>query len=259
MIFAPAGYTVQPTAEGAILDGPCGRILHVERELPLRRLGDFVRARGGEVGEVERLVTDEGEHGALAVGRGAVWGVVFGDDAFAWYEAKGAGDLRTPIGALVRTHRLGLGPRRRRYGYTPPAGWDAIARGLHTDWLAPGFPHRWAVVSVYAAEPASTAATAILPSLLARAAAYGFVPAAPPEVEERTTDDGMAGLEVAVEGAWGDLTVRRRLAAFLDDHHVYALELHDRTRDPAILEAFSTLQRTVARLPRPRLPSTWVE
>jgi hypothetical protein len=262
VIFAPPNWRVHPTAEGAILDGPAGRILHVERARPLLRLGDFARGRvapGTPLGAVEPLVTDEGELGALLTAGARVWGVVYAEDYFAWYE--GNGDVVAPIRALVRAHRLGLGPRRRRFRYVPPAGWDGIARGLITDWLSPDFPGTWGVITAYPTELASTTSTAIVSILLARAASYGFVADAPPEVADLEPRDGLAGIRAEVRGKLSGQPVQRALAAFLDRDHVYALELQCRT-PVAWIEHHSVFLRlceSVERLPQPRVPSTWVE
>jgi len=270
VIVAPAGWAVTPTVEGAILDGPWGRVLHVERARPFVRLGELVRARmrtriGFVLGVAEQLITDEGEYGAVIAAetesRRVVWGAVFGDDSLAWYELEGARDaeLVEPMRMLTRAHRLGLGLRWRRFRYAVPVGWDALARDSIADWLAPGFPNRWGVITVYPAFPASASTAGIVPMLLAQAATRGFTPQGPSVITELGSDHGLSGVWTEVEGTFDGAPVQRALAAFLDQRYVYALELQTRTPGgwTEHRDVFSSLCRSVEPVPHPRIPMIW--
>src|SRR5262249_42704455 len=55
---------------------------------------------------------------------------------------------------LARTDRLGLGVRRRRYGFSPPRGWHPVAgMGLDVVLLPPEYPALHGAITIYPAEP----------------------------------------------------------------------------------------------------------
>jgi hypothetical protein len=186
MIVVPPGWSVEPQRYGLDVVHPGGREIAVieyrERVRPLRKLGALLHdalARGPACAwpdRVERLVTDEGEHAALATLRGdgvqRDLGFVFGDDFY----ARIAGMCRRPdrfeevtrlVRELVTTDTQMLGVRRRRFEYAPPAGWQALARGFVTDWLAPGYPRDPVWMTIFPALPVEQAPAELLASMLA--------------------------------------------------------------------------------------------
>src|SRR6185503_19621441 len=55
---------------------------------------------------------------------------------------------------LVDVYPLGLGEHRyRRFFYTPPTGWQGLARGMVTEWYPLDYPARWASLVVHPAKP----------------------------------------------------------------------------------------------------------
>lgn len=122
----------------------------------------------------ERITTDEGEHAAVArvdlrcaldrgdaVKRPAVvlFGVVFGDNFMTSLDGLGLSpdhfdELHATVRDLTQRTVLMLGaPRRRRYVYRVPDGWQGIDRFWDTRFIPPGYPNVGAMITVYAAIP----------------------------------------------------------------------------------------------------------
>jgi hypothetical protein len=67
--------------------------------------------------------------------------------------ARGAW-IRDLVRTVARFYPLGLGsPRRRRYGYLPPPGWQAVPRSGCVVWLDPEFPRASGRITVHDARP----------------------------------------------------------------------------------------------------------
>jgi hypothetical protein len=172
------GWTWSVTDEAVVLVHPLGPaagvIKYRERITPIRPLRELLDRRPApsavthDAPEIKRLITDEGEYGALAVVTGVrsgqpthrVLAIVFGDD---WY-AKVTGSARDPaqFDALSRTveqlacrDRLLLGhPRRRRFHYAPPVGWSSYSPlPLAACWFPTSYPNDSRLITVYPALP----------------------------------------------------------------------------------------------------------
>jgi hypothetical protein len=113
-----------------------------------------------------RLVTDEGEHAAIATLRSHFAGggyldrhvaLVAGDGTAIQIEgfASGPGDeLERDIEALVRRAVTGAAAvRRRMFEYRPPPDWRGMRRASSTLWLPPGCPREPGSIEVHDAVP----------------------------------------------------------------------------------------------------------
>ncbi len=267
MIFdLPREWHVTTTVDGAVIDTPAGRMLYVATS-PLVRARVLVSSRlawrpGYALTKLERMVTAEGEFAVLAharapdASREIAWGIVFADESLAYYELDAPREHAErgcdTVALAARYHRFALGLRWRRYRYAVPDHYDAIARGLVTDWYAPRFPRDWAVLTAYPALPAAGQTLGIVPSLVLNAKAQGLVIGSEqPFVPESRY--GLAGVGTMIEGTFGGHLVKLQIAAFLDDRYVYAMELQSRTL-PGWTEQHRTFASTLASieyLPRP--------
>jgi hypothetical protein len=151
-----------------------GFVRYTERRRPLLRVRDVVaelerdpRFRITRVGRTERIITDEGEYGAVVTVDGLLLeapiqhtlGFVFVDDFFSLvdgvalrpeHQGRFAGQVRH----LTMNDFQGAGQvRRRRYYYQPPGGWSGVGRFLHTYWLPDDFPANPSFITVIPAIP----------------------------------------------------------------------------------------------------------
>lgn len=123
---------------------------------------------------IERVTTEEGEHAAIArvdlrcaldrnfaVKQSAVamFGVVFGDNFMTSLDGLCLSpphfdELHATVRDLTRRTVLMLGnPRRRRYVYRMPEGWQALERFWGTRFIPPEYPNVAAMITVHAAVP----------------------------------------------------------------------------------------------------------
>ena len=260
-------------ADGVALvppEGPqLGALRIRERLRPLRSAARiFAEAAGHlaatarEDGPIERIVTVEGEHAAIQVLRGNAagdpfvrcLGVVFGDDSYCLVDA--ATTVPAHFAFFERSGRvftsylsLGLGHRRhRRFGYTPPAGWHAIPRGLDALWLAPGFPDDRATVSVLAARPAGDPPEAVLADLLAGERLDGLTIGAVGAAEPVFTSGELSGTRWRVAAEIDGEAVPLDAFVLEDDRFVYPI-IGRRARD--VVERLARTARAIP-LPEPQ-------
>ena len=147
-----------PLADGVLLRGADGTVRIRSARRPLRSAAWIFARAGFAPGTAERLITCEGEHAALRLDRARGAAVVFGDDTYTLLEAwmSDPAKLDEALRAFAFYCPLGLGhARRRRYLYTPPPGWEGVARGLDADWRPPGYPGLDVRLTVHAALPAA--------------------------------------------------------------------------------------------------------
>jgi len=278
MIIVPRGWRSEAELEGLVAIHPAGREVAVleyrERMRPLRKAGALLAEldpRATLASPIERLVTAEGEYAAFATltapGLQRDVGFVFGDDFYARISAvtrsaEHFAEMTKLVRELVSSDVQMLGVRRRRYEYTPPRGWQPLARGFVTDWLAPGYPGNVASLTVYPALPVEYAPAELLASMLVPRVAGSEV------VTEKTSPLGLAN---GLAGDLGESIVAvdgRRivtLACVLRDRR-YAYPLEATLGDDAALRA--ELDRVIASvqpIPQPAstaasaTPSFWVE
>lgn len=268
IVGAPPEWFVTPTLDGAVIDTPAGRVLHVATA-PLVRARDLVARRlawrpGYELAALERGVTEEGEFSIIArarhtdAAREIAWGIVFADETLAYYEIETSHELaqrgRDVVALAARIHRFALGLRWRRYRYTIPDRWDAIARGLVTDWYAPDGPRARAVITAYPALPVMGSTIGIVPSLVQNAKAQGLVVGSEQTFVPESTHD-LEGVGTILFGTFGGQAVKVQIGAFLDDRYVYAMELQSRSLSSwtAQQTTFLTTLGSIEPLPRPHV------
>lgn len=180
-----SNWRVRYVVDGLILSPPGPEpwaTVRIHERAPLQRASRVVThvreqlANGGgevEASSLERIITHEGEFGALATVTarrddgaqhhvlGFVWGDHFGTRLDGTTNAAPHFDeLHEVVRALTKHHVLGLGElRRRRFEYSPPETWRAYPRGLIAEWRAPAFPNDHGFASVFPARPIAKATT----------------------------------------------------------------------------------------------------
>lgn len=227
-------------------------------------------AATAEHAPIEALVTIEGEHAAFAVTRGEVagepylrcLGAIFGDD---WTHLIDAGSV-TPAHFEIVEHTaryyattlsLGLGHRRvRRVRYTPPAQWSPLARGLDTEWLAPGFPRQAASVVVHAARPADRTRHQALEDLIEHERLRGLELDPPVRGRAVFTAAGLAGTQWSLEARAGGQRRRCEVVLLEDDRFLYAIVGRFGETDPESLAVLDALVATIEPVPLPRPRTT---
>jgi hypothetical protein len=251
------GWLLTLTSDGALLVPPeGGEAAAISIHEGLRPLGSIPGIVALATEPVETLVTDEGEHAAFVIARGGgverALAVVIGDDGYTLIDGRTAqpgraADVRAAVRRLAVEHTLGLGERRRRrFRYTPPAGWAGSERGMTAIWRAPGGD---ATLTVAPARPAG-ARLAGLEAMIAELerVAHAERVALPLIVAPR-----LAGNVWRACGA-GRHTVE---AALHDDRFDYRLRLDvSGSGGRAHEDAFAAVLRSIEPVPRPRGAAT---
>jgi hypothetical protein len=156
-------------------EGKAGGIIrYVERARPLARIRDVVktfeqdpRFRVVRIGAPERIVTKEGEYGAVVTVDGLLLeapvqrtvAMVFLDDFYSLIDGLALqADHYVRIADQVRNLALndvhGQGPlRRRHFYYVPPAGWSGVAGSLYAFWFPEDHPGNATKLTVLPAIP----------------------------------------------------------------------------------------------------------
>jgi hypothetical protein len=252
-----------------------GRIRCYERVRPLRRMSELVTFvverdpafRIAAVRDAAPLVTSEGEHGAwvrvVGTRDGApstrFVGAVFAEDFAAVIDAlvvdpARTGRLEAIASELVLGLSLGLGVRRRRYLYQPPAGWRALPSGLVAHWYPPGFPSDPTTLAVAPAEPSSDGVSAVFEGFLASEVERGHALDGPYDDAELVTDAGLRGRRwsMAMRTAGPGEPSYRDLAAFAAPPYAYSMRMETGAGRLAEHRAtFTAVARTIAPVPAP--------
>lgn len=178
MIPRPPGWSWYARGEVIIAAPPEGKssgfITYLERRRPIVRVSTVIaelehdfRFRITRARKAERIVTAEGEYGAVAVVDGLLLeapvqhtlGFVFMDDSFSAIDGVALhpehfGRFENQVRHLAMNDFHMAGEfRRRRFFYQPPVGWDATAKFLHTFWYAPDYPLNRSKLTVIPAIP----------------------------------------------------------------------------------------------------------
>jgi hypothetical protein len=248
MIVLPHGWAVVNEADHLLLEqaDAGARIVYRERNHPLAKVGVLVRRHLADFREfvpnelpdcVERVMTAEGEYGALATIAGSErgqpaqrdLGFVFGDDFYALVSSVCVRPahfemVTSAVRTLVATDIHALGVRRRRFEYSPPRGWLPIARYMVTDWLAPNFPRDACHLTVYPANPLSISPINVLATL-----AQSFRGASTQIERERMgtmrTPSGLAGEIAEIVYVDGPSRLIKQFAVMQDARYNYTLEV----------------------------------
>jgi hypothetical protein len=268
------GITLTPP-EGA----HCGAIRYEERLrplLPVRALIAEAQARDPSfrttaVRGPERLVTTEGEHAALVVLDGNLAGVgapvqrcigyVFGDDFYARVaglslRADQFARFEDQVRKLVRGDQHFLGVRRRRFLFTPPAGYFGVERTfLHAYYYAPGFPREHAIICVYPAIPIGMWQADDLPRHLRPIHGLAVEDITGPFARSTAS---LGGETWELRGTLDDRQrVVRTLVVLHDDRYAYPLSLDaPASRHAAHLARFNEVVDSVQRIPGPGTTGT---
>lgn len=244
MITPPPGWTVERTDEGILLappEGPERALLrYIERRRPIARAIDLAQAGPvpsgfilGDTSAPKRLVTAEGEHGALVTRTGTLNGhayvlayaYVFLDDYYSSLEGMCVPELVATVEDMILgdVHLLGR-VRRRRFNYAPPPGWRASADLFETKWQAPGD-----TATIYV-NPALPLVPGLVRGILDRFYASHVTP------ERFTTKHGLPGEHYAV----GDM----HLFFLTDQDFLYSVRAdHDAHEGRALVESIEPVPR----------------
>jgi hypothetical protein len=210
------------------------------RQRPLRPFRDVLGDRA--MGPLERLATVEGEHAGLVAvhdpDEARVVAMIVADDSYVLVEARTADReradwLRDLVRTVVRFYPLGLGsPRRRRYVYRPPAGFQALQRAGNVCWLSPEFPRISCRITAFDARPLKWFAPGAVDRLLfvdENPFAAKDSPIAPSRVATR---GGLAGRAIRATGRGRDGTSIAQVQTVLqDEHYYYAVQLDIRAAE----------------------------
>ncbi len=275
MITAPSSWIRHHGANLVTLYPPDGggRIRVFERVRPLVRMSAIVtfvlerdpafRMRG--VRDASALTTTEGEHAAWVAITGTrddaasarFVGAVFGDDFALVLDALVVAPARAALieataREVLRGASLGLGTRRRRYRYSPPAGWRGLPSGLVAHWYPPGFPGDAASIAVAPAEASSEDPTAVFEGMVASERARGH------ELDGKILESGLV-TDGGLRGRHWSFAVRaragvshRELAAFSAAPYLYSLRMESAgAHHDAHRAIFAAVARSVQPVPTP--------
>jgi hypothetical protein len=226
-------------ADGVVLAAPDpgGESLRIRtRQRPLRPFRELL---GAAPDSFERLTTVEGEHAGLAItardGEARATAMIVGDDNYTLVEGRSSGAERVDwIAELVRTiarcYPLGLGaPRRRRYLYAPPPGFQALAREGCVCWLDLAYPRSRMRITVHDARPLAWFAPGAVDRFLfvdENPFAVKDAPVAPLHVIVRP---GLAGPSTRATGTAADGTPLVTVKTLVQDtRYYYAVQLEAR-------------------------------
>ncbi len=267
MITPPPGWTVERTADGLVLCPPEGpeRALfrYAEHRSPIRRAIDLVHATPVPIGFVERsasaphrLTTFEGEHAALITRSGTIGasmvelihGYVFLDDSYAALDGIATADPAWLVDAaehLVRgdVHLLGR-QRRRRFVYTPPAGWQGTGGRFEARWYPLDHPRNPARILV---NPALPSALGLVHEIVDRLVAGAMTIVRP--ADELATRHGLAGEHHHLRGHGLDT----HLWLLSDEHYLYSVRAD--ASIGATIDAARALVDSIEPVPGTRAPA----
>lgn len=244
------------------------RLLYRERMVPVRRVEVLTRtilagwpALAFDVpGQIERLITDDGEHAAVVTVMArehdvrvlCVLGFVVTDDFYSVVTATS----RTPerfeavvelVHDLVRRTDHGLGVRRRRFEYAPPPAFQPRQHSLLTEWLSPGYPADTTSIFVHPANPHRSEPLAELVDALALESSRSFDSPVIVSATEHAAGE-LSGIGRVVR--LGGLT--RWLVVLRDALYDYPIELV--TPAPELLQStFTSVVASIRPLPMPKV------
>lgn len=263
------GFTVERFSDGVGLVPPGGRVhggIRIrERCRPVAEIAQLVREAAselpladGDVTPIESLITAEGEYAVIATLTGThaqqpmerTLAFVLGEDHYTRIDGVTAIRARfAHMRALVREvachYALGLGElRRRRFLYTPPRGWAACARGLVTDWRAPGDASS---ITVFPARALVESPIGEVERALREAEWAGFAGHATSTVPVETPHF-QAGIVRTYEGTRSGAPHRVTVAVLVDDRFAYTCRFESASSEHA--PAFEGLVSSIIPVPR---------
>lgn len=273
-------WTVLQLGTGLLLvpseDPRVGGIRFVERVRPLRPIVEIIHEHpkpagfvSSKLGAVERLTTAEGEYAAFVLQEGycgdtpveLTYGFVFGDDFYTRIVGAARNPaiferFRSAVRHIISSERLFLGsPRRRRFFFQPPSGWQGLNLGFETSFFPADYPGNPTSLTVTPALPLNRS---LQDSLVKSLLGLDATEAAPELLLRERTQQGLqaeywrrhtskpSGLGAA--GPKSETPVHVHVAALDDGTYMYALRLITASEDGHKLHR--ALVQTVEPLPR---------
>lgn len=258
----PHGWQVERFSDGVGFVLPGGRIhggIRIrEHRRPIAELSELVRRAandlplaGCDATPLESFVTAEGEYAVITTLAGTHEGVaiertlafVLGDEHYTQIDGLTAvaarfAELRAHVREVAYHHALGLGElRRRRFLYTPPAGWTTRTRGLVADHVSAD-----ATITVFPARALVESPIGDVERALREAEWAGFSGRATSTVAIETPHF-RAGVVRTYAGSGRRIVV----AVLLDDRFAYTCRLASVADEPA----FHAMLSSIVPLPRP--------
>lgn len=230
---------------------------------PLRRFSQLLG--DGAYGELEKFPTIEGEYAGLVVlaepGGIRVVAMVLGDDSYVLIEGHTPDPLRSGwvrdlVHTVARFYPLGLGkPRRRRFIYRPPSGWQALQRSGAVLWINSEFPSVSGRITVFDARPLKWFAPGAIDRFLfldENPFAHADPPLAPVSLDLRP---GFGGTSRSATGKAGDGTPIAMAKTLLqDDRYLYAIQLDAKASEwGEFVPIYEDVVRSVEPLPADEL------
>ena len=211
----------------------------------------------------ELFLTAEGEYVVLVrvsghLGGRPIWhliSAIYGEESMNVLDAIVREPAALPAVAhlvreLVYADQLGLGVRKRRFLYAPPAGWQPRPRGLLCSWYPPDHLQHPAALVAHPAMPRDGSPEAVVETFLKVYQSRGFVVEAMTDGEPVTTDAGLHGKAFCLVGRFPSLSeLTCDLLVLADARYLYSLILE--TEAPAHRAALQDVLPAVARSVRP--------
>jgi hypothetical protein len=217
----PLGWTQRFSAHLILYEAPDRQSrIRCFQHLPLEPVSRTVaRISRGEVATLAKVVSAEGEYGALCTTTAErVVGVLFADTSALAIEA--AAEHADRVRELLERWQLELGMRPRRFVYQPPRGWLPMPNALTTTWFPPGFPDDHTELVVYAATPAAPHDELAQLLALERVNVVGEIHEHPVEMPNR-----LAGTHATFSFEASGSVVHRELVLLWRSPYRYALKL----------------------------------
>jgi hypothetical protein len=192
----------------------------------------------GYIGDMQRLVSLEGEYGAFV----AIDGRRDGSAAMKFVGALFLDEFATAVDVLcvipeqynsvrhlaldlLRHDKLYLEKRPRRFFYVPPAGWHALPSGMTANWYPLDFPNNRTNLAVPPAWHVENDGVREMEAMFEQALAG--ITLVSTEREDITTASGMRGLLVHHQGTRlvGNGRADNHIAAFVSGGRLYTIRL----------------------------------
>jgi hypothetical protein len=279
MIPRPAGWSWEARGElivAAPADGKSvGYVTYIERRRPLVRVSTVVaelehdpRFRIVRAGKPERIVTSEGEYGAVVIVDGLLLeapvqhtlGFVFMDDSFSLINGMALhpaqfGRFASHVKhlALNDFHMAGE-MRRRRFFYEPPLGWGGIAKFLHTFWYPTDYPANRSKLIVIPAVPVPPGTKDYIDAIAAfqMPDSEGFALDSMSEARPLSTKNKLSGSLWEGLGRIGRVIGYRDIQVLDDGRYAYPVILESpRDKHDENLVLLRTLVDSIEPIPRP--------
>lgn len=237
MIAPRQGWTWDVRATGIVMTRGNERIRYIERAPGSRRLADLARDgapptwRATDAMIIERFHTCENEIALLGTEAGTLdgapgaraIGMVCLDDWHSLVDGISIGGdadaFRNTVRELTASDTHARGERRRRFVYTPPAGWSGLrVPPYHAYWFAPGYPKAGAFIVAFPAQPRVVTSEELAANLTAFDTSHA--------VQSSmlvSTKRGLSGIQIDAQVL--DVAARRTIVVLEDQRYQYPVLL----------------------------------